>query len=271
MTPKANPEDAMVIRDLNPSVTTISVPFLRLGLVKFGGRATIVKLRTGSLFIFSPVALTPAVRQKLTTLGGAVKYICAPDLEHHLYLTPWHSAFPAAHFIAPSGLAEKRAKASASNKAITAIPFQTIFTKENKHTVTISQEFDDEFEYEYVDAHMSRELVFFHKPTSTLIEADLLFNLPATEQYSRSGEGAATGWVTRVFGYLQSTKGSAMGQKYLLWYVLSRADRAGFAESVRRIERWGAENIVPCHGDLILGQGREVWKRVFAWHLQGKK
>jgi hypothetical protein len=36
-----NPEDVMVIRDLAPGVTTLSVPFLRVGLIKFGGRATI--------------------------------------------------------------------------------------------------------------------------------------------------------------------------------------------------------------------------------------
>lgn len=31
----------MVIREVVPGVTTLSVPFLRFGLIKFGGRATI--------------------------------------------------------------------------------------------------------------------------------------------------------------------------------------------------------------------------------------
>jgi hypothetical protein len=36
-----NPEEVMVIRDIAPNVTTLSVPFLRFGRIKFGGRATI--------------------------------------------------------------------------------------------------------------------------------------------------------------------------------------------------------------------------------------
>jgi hypothetical protein len=36
-----NPEGVMVIREITPNVTTLSVPFLRFGRIKFGGRATI--------------------------------------------------------------------------------------------------------------------------------------------------------------------------------------------------------------------------------------
>lgn len=34
---------------------------------------------------------------------------------------------------------------------------------------------------------MNHELVAVHHPSGTLIEADMLFNLPCNEQYSRSG------------------------------------------------------------------------------------
>lgn len=37
----SDPEKVMVIRDVTPNVTTLSVPFLRFGMIKFGGRATI--------------------------------------------------------------------------------------------------------------------------------------------------------------------------------------------------------------------------------------
>lgn len=41
MTTPSTPEDVMVIRELAPGVTTLSVPFLRFDKIKFGGRATI--------------------------------------------------------------------------------------------------------------------------------------------------------------------------------------------------------------------------------------
>lgn len=135
----------------------------------------------------------------------------------------------------------------------------------------IGGEFDAAFDYEFVDAHPNKELVFFHKPSRTLIEADLLFNLPATEQYSRSGIDATTGWATRLFAGIQNTKGDAIWQKRMLWYVFSKGDRPGFNASIKRINGWGIENIIPCHGDSIVGDGKGVFEKVFKWHLEGLK
>lgn len=80
-----------------------------------------------------------------------------------------------------------------SDKSVTIVPINTIFTAKNKLETKVDEEFDKEFQYEFVDAHPNKELVFFHKTSKTLIEADLLFNLPATEQYSRTGIDATTG------------------------------------------------------------------------------
>jgi len=267
----SNPEAVMVIREVVPGVTTLSVPFLRNGLIKFGGRATIVKLASGSLAVFSPVALTPTVQSTLTTLGGKVSYIAAPDLEHHIFLSAWAAAFPSAHLIAPEGLAEKRAALNATDKDVSILSFNSIFTKATKQSIKISEEFDNEFEVEYVDSHPNKELVFFHKQSKTLIEADLLFNMPATEQYSKTGVSATSGFFSKLFAGLQTTNGDAKWQKRMLWYVFSKGDRPAFDASVQRINSWGFENIIPCHGDSIIGNGKPIFEKVFAWHLAGKK
>jgi hypothetical protein len=70
------------------------------------------------------------------------------------------------------------------------VPFTWIFTPKNKHELKIDDDFDANFDYEYVDGHGNKELVFNYKPDRTLIEADVMFNLPATEQYSKSGQSA---------------------------------------------------------------------------------
>lgn len=36
-----DPEQVMVIRQVTPEITTLSVPFSRFGRIKFGGRATL--------------------------------------------------------------------------------------------------------------------------------------------------------------------------------------------------------------------------------------
>jgi len=266
----ANPDEVMVIRDITPNITTLSLPFLRFGHIKIGSRGTIVKLSSGALAVISPVALTASVQAKLTSLGNRVEYIAAPDIEHHLYISAWASAYPNAHIIGPEGLAEKRATASATDKAITNVPFNTIFTAANKSGLKVTEEFDRDFEVEFVDAHTNKELVFYYKPDRTLIQADLLFNLPATEQYSKSGIDPTTGILTKLFASFQNPRGSAIWQKRAQWYLFSKADREGFNKSIKRIASWKIDNIVPCHGDVMLGDGEAIFQKVFAWHLQGK-
>jgi hypothetical protein len=226
-----------------------------------------VKLTSGALAVFSPVALTPEVKTKLQSMGNELKYITAPDLEHHIFVSDWAEAYPGAHIIAPKGLLEKRNK----DKSVRPVPFQTEVSNDNKTTLRISDEFDADFDFELVDAHPNKELVFLYKPERTLIQADYLFNLPATEQYSRSGEPATKGLLTRLVTKLQGTQGAAMGQKRLMWYAMSSGDRAGFAKSAQRINGWDFERIIPCHGDVIESGGKGIFRKIFEWHLQGQK
>jgi len=96
-----SPHEVTVIRQITPLITTVSVPFARFGLIKFGGRATIgmllsiysstemttnvntasiAKLESGSLFVMSPVDLTDDVKKTVRDLGGNVQYLVAPDM-----------------------------------------------------------------------------------------------------------------------------------------------------------------------------------------------
>jgi len=252
----------MVIRDVVPkTITTFSMPFSRFGLIKVGGRGTVVRLQSGALAVFSPVALTDEVKQKVAELGE-VKYITALDFEHHIYLGPWHQAFPKAKVFGPEGLPEKRA--TQKNEEV---PFAQIFTKDNPIT-SIDPEFDAEFSYEYVYAHQNKEIVFLHKPTRTLIQADLIFNYPATEQYSKTGQSATSGVLTKLFGSLTKTTGN--GQKRLIWYGISSGDRNGFSKAVKNIDTWDFDRIIPCHGDVIENNGKGVFQSVMEWHLKSK-
>jgi len=38
-----------------------------------------------------------------------------------------------------------------------------------------------------VASHANHELIAIHHPSGTLLEADMIFNLPPNEQYSRAG------------------------------------------------------------------------------------
>ncbi|PGH03124.1 hypothetical protein AJ79_07451 [Helicocarpus griseus UAMH5409] len=261
------PEDVMVVRKVQNDIVTLNVPFYRFGYARIGGRCTIVRLGNGPLVVFSPVALTPNAREAVNSLGGNVRYIVAPDMEHHIFITPWKQAYPNAEIIVPEGLKEKREK----NPETRGLTYDHIFTKENKNDYRISHEFHADFDVEYVNAHPSHEIVLFHKPSKTLIEADLVFNLPATEQFSKSGESATQGLLTKIFSCFQSTKPPATGQKRFIWYVLSASDRRGFAQSAAAIDKWDFDRIIPCHGDVIEGGGKAIFRNLFEWNLEAAK
>ncbi|TKA83899.1 hypothetical protein B0A55_00090 [Friedmanniomyces simplex] len=261
----SDPEKVMVIRNLTSTIKICSVPFLRFGRIKIGGRGTIVQLASGNLAVFSPVALTETVKKELSAMGtGQVKYITALDQEHHIFLEPWHKMFPDARVVGPETLPAYRDKQGYGE-----IPQANwvLFKKGDQGSWKVSEEFDKEFDTEYVSAHQNQELVFNHKPTRTLIEADLLFNLPATEQHSKAGISATGGHLTRLFVGINNTQGAAIWQKRFLWYAISSGDRAGFNQSAARIAHWDFDRIVPCHGDVIETGGKGIFEKVFGWHL----
>jgi len=261
-----DPKEVMVTRKVTDQITTFSLPFARFGILKFGGRGTLVKLSSGSLLIVSPVALTPSVREVIESEGGRLRYITAPDMEHHLHLTAWKKAFPDAEIIAPHGLFEKRQ----SNPEFKDTEFTHIFTPENKKDKKISDEFHTDFDVEYVHSHGSREVVLLHKPSRTMIEADLIFNLPGNEQYSKTGESPTSNFATRLVAPLISTNPPKWHQRFA-WYVLSGRDRPGFTESMKRIDQWDFDRIIPCHGDVIETDGKNVFRNVMKWFVDDKK
>ncbi|KAF2771812.1 hypothetical protein EJ03DRAFT_325075 [Teratosphaeria nubilosa] len=261
----ANPEQVMVIRNVTPDIKTCSTPFLRFGRAKIGGRGTIVKLASGNLAVFSPVALTDTLKQELASFGnGQIHYITALDREHHIFLESWHKQWPDAQVIGPELLPKSREKQNYFK-----IPDDrwTLFRKDSKGHFSVSDEFDREFDVEYVHAHANQELVFNHKPSKTLIEADLLFNLPATEQFSKTDVSPTSGIITKLMNTLQSAQGDAVWQKRMLWYAIAAGDRRGFNASVSKIAKWDFERIIPCHGDVIESHGKGILEKVMQWHL----
>jgi hypothetical protein len=245
--------------------TDSTVPFYRFGHLRVGSRATLVKLQSGAVAVFSPIALTPEVKEKVSSLGE-LKYIAALNIEHHISLGPWHAEYPNAKVIGVEGLLEKRKKQKNED-----VPFAVVLTKANKGTVKVDADFDSEFDYEYLSSHANLDVVFLHKPSKTLIEADVLFNLPATEQFSKTGEAANAGILTKLWMQVTNTQGAATGQKRILWWGISSGDRTGFNASIAKINGWDFNTIIPCHGEVIENDAKSIFQKVCEWHLAAYK
>jgi hypothetical protein len=92
-----------------------------------------------------------------------------------------------------------------------------------------------------------------------------MFNYPATEQYSKTEVSATSGVLTKIFGALTNT--NSEWQKRLIWYGISSQDRAAFARSVAKVDKWDFERIVPCHGDVMETGGKGIFQKIMEWHL----
>ncbi len=224
------------MKQLHPDIWIADAPLRFYGL-EVGARMTIVRLPGGGLLLHSPIAASDALVQEVKALGP-VAILVAPNLLHHLFVDQWQRAFPeAATYVAP-GLDVKRAD------------------------LTITGVLGDEPEAGWEGAldqvplagfPFANEIVFFHRPSNTLIAADLAFNV-----------GPTSPPLTRLVFRLGGSYGRVAPT--LLERLLVR-DRRAFRSSLERILEWPFERIVMAHGEVSEEGGREALIRGYGWVL----
>lgn len=226
------------MKQLHSDLWTTDSPLRFLGL-EVGARMTVVRLPGGKLLLHSPIAATADLVREVKALGP-VAYLVAPNRLHHLFVGDWQRACPdASTYVAP-GLDTKRA-----DLAITGVLAEE---PEPGWKGAVDQVLLGGFPF-------SNEVVFFHRPSATLIATDLAFNIGASSP-------PLTRLVFRVggaYGRLSPT---------LLERILVR-DGAAFRQSLERILAWPFERIVVAHGEVSEKGGREELVRGYSWALGG--
>jgi hypothetical protein len=200
---------------------------------------TTIRLPDQKLMLHSPIAATPDLVREVEALG-TVAYLIAPNRLHHLFVSEWQRACPdASTFVAPdleakrpdleiTGLlgddAEPGWQGTVDQILVRGLPFMN-------------------------------EVVFFHRPSATLIATDLAFNIgPSSPPLTRA--------AFRLAGTYQRLSPT------LLERLLVR-DRAAFRRSLERILEWPFERVIVAHGEVSETGGREELERSYAWALGG--
>jgi hypothetical protein len=164
-----------VIRDVSPEITTFSVLFNRFApfgyreFVAVGNRATAVRLRDDRILLLNPVPLEPTVKATLTALGGV--HFIASDLGHHLFVKSYLDVWPDAKTIGVPGLETKRKD----------VKWDFICGDWSMGGPEDEFDFSDDFETVFFEGFITYCVAWYHKPTKTLIQSDLMMNLPCTE------------------------------------------------------------------------------------------
>lgn len=205
-----------------------------------GARMTVIRLEGGRLLLHSPVALDPALRRELDSIGH-VAFAVAPSRLHHLYAGEVAAAYPGTRLWVAPGLERKRPD----------LVFEAVLDDEapEEWRSEIAQVFFRGRPYE-------NEVVFFHRPSRTLIVCDLAFNF-----------GPRNALPTRLLMKLLRSYGR-LGPSTLDPLLIR--DRRAARESLERILAWDFDRVVVAHGDVLESGGHDVLRRGYAWLLSGR-
>jgi Domain of unknown function (DUF4336) len=227
------------MRPVAPDVWVVDRPQTFYGL-PVGSRMTVIRLAGGRLLLHSPVALDASLRAELDAVGR-VSFAVAPNRVHHLHAGEVAQAYPAARLWVAPGLDRKRRD----------LVFEAVLGDDapNEWRAEVGQVFFRGRPYE-------NEVVFFHRPSRTLILCDLAFNfgpsvalttrllMKALRSYGRFGPSTLDPWLIR--------------------------DRRAARESLERIFAWDFDRIIVAHGDLLESGGHELLRRGYSWLLSSE-
>ncbi len=199
-----------------------------------GTRMTVVQLGDGQLLIHSPIAMTPDLRAEVDALGP-VRHIVAPNVYHHLYAGEWKAEYPDALLHGARGLAKRR-KDLVIDRELGAETLPD--WREHLDTALLS-------------GTMLNETVFLHRPSRSLIVADLIENFETSPH-----------WPTRTYLKLGGIHGKP-GLSRPLRIVFRDKKRA--RRALDRILSWDFDRIVLAHGEILESGGSEILREAYAW------
>ncbi|EKM75835.1 hypothetical protein AGABI1DRAFT_79407 [Agaricus bisporus var. burnettii JB137-S8] len=235
-----------VIREVARNVWTFSRPFLRFGIIPFGGRSTAIRMKDGGVWVLASTPLDDGTKSTIDNLGP-VRYIIGADSVHHLFLGQYKKAYPSAKLIAPEAALERLEDKS--------LQFDGVWGRDPPDT---KYGFEDDVKACYFDGFQNKDVAFFHPESKTLIEADLLLNLPGNEQFSKTKT-----WRNSLFG--PSVNPWSWMHAHIVWSL--GKDKELMKRDVKTVASWDFERIIPCHGDVIEKRGKDAWETAYRFYL----
>jgi hypothetical protein len=206
---------------------------------RYPTRCAVVRLHDNGLLIWSPVTLCETLRAEIGALGD-VTHLIAPNTLHHLFIAEWQLAYPKSQLYAAPGLSQKRSDLHIESD-LTDVP---------------EPAWIDQMEQVVVMNKLTTEVVFFHKPSKTVIFTDILQQFP---------KGWHVGW-RKIIAELDLMVGQTANvpRKFRLGFTPRKAAR----ETVRKILDWPAERVLMAHGTPVETNGQDMLRKAFDWLMK---
>lgn len=187
-------------------------------------RSVIVRLKSGDLWVWSPVRLTPELRAEVEQLGP-VRHLVSPNKLHHLYLAEWKAAFPGAQLWGPQSTIRKCSHLEFSERLRDDPP---------------SEWLPDIDQAWFRGSFAMDEIVFLHRPSATAIVADLI------QTFSNAFLRTHWGWFAFLARLDGLTEDQACAPRE---WRLSFINRAPARRARDKVLGWNCRNLIVAHGE----------------------
>lgn len=214
------------LTEIADGVHVANAPQSFFGL-ELGTRMTVLEL-DGGLLVHSPIAIDPSSLGHL----GSPRWVVAPNLFHHLYVGPWAEAGCEA-WAAP-GLPEKRPDLDFAGTLGAGVhPFG-----------------DDVALFPLTCFSFTNEVVVLHRPSGTLLVADLAYNIAPTAP-----------WPTRTA--MRMLLGYPGCQTTVLERIAMK--RSAARRELAELLELPFDRLVLAHGDVVEHGGPDALRQAFRW------
>lgn len=233
----------MTLTSVGTNLWIAEQPLRFLGL-EVGARMSVVRIRDGTLALISPIEMNDALLAAIHALG-VVSHLIAPNRFHHLFLPKAIRHFSKAKVLGVPGLDQKRPE----------VRFDELLDAPGS--------LDEELSYRPFEGVCAvfpggienlNEVVFFHRPSRTLVLADTAFNF-----------GPQSAPITRLAGRLLGCYGRLQPSRLEKW---GSRNKAQVEASVRAILQWRFDQVIPAHGAVVAEGGWEQLRAGYAWLLE---
>jgi len=201
--------------------------------IPMGRRVTIIRSKTGGVFILSPLPATDSNITNIRNLSGDATFILQSKM-HNLYINDYMEHFPDSKFL----FANKEYEDKSRYDIFSSYPSLL-----------------EEFRYiEVAGMPKVKEIVFYHIETKTLIIADLFFNIPKPKSVLRR-------YLCSIAGIGDEPASSR------LWKSMIK-DSNKYSESLRTILEWDIERIITGHGNCVCSGASGVLEKLLSEHTK---
>jgi hypothetical protein len=235
---------APVLTERAPGIWTAEDP-VRIAGMPLHATMTVVEIGDGRLLLFSPVEMTPERRAAIDRLGE-VAHLYAPNTYHHVWMGPWAQVYTRAVVHAPRALRSKREDLRIDRE------------HDCDPIASFASDLAPTIDEVHVDGFRLEESVLVHRPSGTLLVADLVHNIGRSPEL----------W-TRIYAGTRGFYGRIAISGALRW--LAFRDRVAARASIDRILESPFDRIVVGHGNPVDSGGRAALVAAYRWLRPGPK